>query len=153
MSRSFEAFFGLFLPKAETSQSQKYYDKTKHKGWLNRRTPFLDRKWKSPNVTFYAFMGLHNCVILRAITVVYSRCQFHQHFMLAFVVQKCFFHQNVTREKLSEALSYKKRARKMLMKLTLDQCFSTKITPRTFFTTTLALELWHKSRSMWPVRF
>ena len=39
-----------------------------------------------------------------------SRCQFHQHFD--------FFCQNLTREKLCEALSYKKRACKMLMKLT-----------------------------------
>jgi len=44
--------------------------------------------------------------------------QFHQYFTHAFFVRKCFFHQNVTREKLHEALWCEKRASKMLMKLT-----------------------------------
>ncbi len=46
------------------------------------------------------------------------RCQFHQHFTHAFFIRKCFFHQNVTREKLRKALLYEKRTRKMMMKLT-----------------------------------
>jgi len=39
--------------------------------------------------------------------LVLTWCQFHSHFTHAFFVQKCFFRQNVTREKLCEALSYK----------------------------------------------
>jgi len=55
--------------------------------------------------------------------------QFHQHFTREFYVRKCFaqlfssyvfFFGFVTKEKLREALLYKKIARKMLMKLTLD---------------------------------
>jgi len=48
-------------------------------------------------------------------------CQFHQHFMHAFFVQKYFFCQNVTREKLCKALLYEKHVRKTLMKLTVGQ--------------------------------
>jgi len=44
--------------------------------------------------------------------------QFHQHFTSTFLVRKCFFYQNVTREKLCKAFSYKKCTSKMLMKLT-----------------------------------
>jgi ubiquinone/menaquinone biosynthesis C-methylase UbiE len=44
--------------------------------------------------------------------------RFHQHFTRAFFVRKCFFCQNLTREKLREALLYVKRHCKMLMKLT-----------------------------------
>ncbi len=47
--------------------------------------------------------------------------QFHQHFTHAFFIQKRFFCQNVTREKLQEALSYKKCARKMLVKFTTER--------------------------------
>jgi len=43
--------------------------------------------------------------------------QFHQHFTFKVFVRKCFFRQNITREKLREALSYKNRVRKMLVKL------------------------------------
>ncbi len=46
-----------------------------------------------------------------------ARCQFHQNFMRAFFIWKCFFCQNVTREKLREALLYKKLKCKMLTKL------------------------------------
>jgi len=53
-----------------------------------------------------------------------SSSQFHQCFTSAFFEQKCFFCQNVTREKLREALSYKKRAHKMLVKLTPPALFS-----------------------------
>jgi len=42
-------------------------------------------------------------------------CQFNQHFMSLSSYESAFFCQNV-REKLREALSYEKRARKMLMK-------------------------------------
>ncbi len=45
-------------------------------------------------------------------------CQFHQRFTCAFFVRKCFFHQNLTREKLRKALWYEKCTHKMLMKLT-----------------------------------
>jgi len=51
------------------------------------------------------------------------RYQFHQHFTRAFFIQKCFFCQYLTREKLREALVFfgakilfEKCARKMLMK-------------------------------------
>jgi len=37
-----------------------------------------------------------------------------------FMNKSAYFCQNITREKLCKALSYKKRARKMLMKLTPD---------------------------------
>jgi hypothetical protein len=52
------------------------------------------------------------------IMCVEKKCQFHQHFSHTFFVQKCFFCQNVTREKLRKALSYEKHTHKMLMKLT-----------------------------------
>jgi len=51
--------------------------------------------------------------------------QFHQHFMCAFLAQKFFFCQNVTREKLLKALSYEKRVCKMLMKSTAGSISST----------------------------
>ncbi len=47
-----------------------------------------------------------------------SLCQFHQYFTRTFFVQKCFFHQTVTREKQRKALLYEKHVRKMLIKLT-----------------------------------
>jgi len=61
------------------------------------------------------------------VTRTLSRCQFHQHYTCALFVQKCFFCQNVTTEKLRKALSYKKHVRIMLMKLTLGllmTCFA-----------------------------
>ncbi len=51
-----------------------------------------------------------------------------------------FFYQNVTRKKLREALTFKKRERKMLMKLTLvdisDSRDGTELLDRRFFSTT-----------------
>jgi hypothetical protein len=38
--------------------------------------------------------------------------------MRTFFIQKCFFCQNVTRKKLPKRILYKKRAHKMLIKLT-----------------------------------
>ncbi len=57
-----------------------------------------------------------------------------------FWYESAFFYQNVTREKLREALTYKKLERKMLMKLTLvdisDSRDSTELLDRRFFSTT-----------------
>jgi hypothetical protein len=58
-------------------------------------------------------------IIMQDLKLKFVHCsQFHQHFTRVFFVRKCFFCQNISREKLFEALSYKKRVRKMFMKLT-----------------------------------
>jgi len=46
-------------------------------------------------------------------------------FFLQYLFAKKLQSHTVTREKLHESLSYENRARKMLMKLTPDQLFST----------------------------
>jgi len=51
-------------------------------------------------------------------TMSWVRCHIHQHFMQVFFIQKCFFLPKRNYRKLREALSYKKRMHKMLMKLT-----------------------------------
>jgi len=66
---------------------------------------------------------IHSFVIVeidetwKSILNISYRCQFHQHFKLAFCTKK-LQSQNITREKLREALLYKKFTRKMLIKLT-----------------------------------
>jgi len=60
----------------------------------------------------------HAHVSEHAIARALTRCQFHQHFIRAFFIQKFVQSQKLTREKLLKRLSYKKCARKMLMKLT-----------------------------------
>jgi hypothetical protein len=61
-------------------------------------------------------------MLLKSVGEIDSSGQFHQHFMQAFFVQKCFaklfFHLHVTREKLPKRLLYKKGACKILMELT-----------------------------------
>jgi len=58
-----------------------------------------------------AFLWLHFGFVLFLPKILAKRCQFHQNFMCAFCV---------IREKQRKALSFAKRARKMLMKLTAE---------------------------------
>ncbi len=64
---------------------------------------------------------------------IYSRCQFHQHFMLTFWTSifspKNYKAKNITREKLLKALLHKKIAHKMFMKLTLGETSTYHPTP------------------------
>jgi len=52
-------------------------------------------------------------------------CQFHQHFMRAFFVRKCFAQLFSSYVLVKKALSYEKRTLKMLMKLT--PCWKSKV--------------------------
>jgi len=56
----------------------------------------------------FAIFWLKNIGKKGAVGEIDTCGQFHQHFTHEFFVRKCFFCQNVTREKLREALLYKK---------------------------------------------
>jgi len=68
-----------------------------------------------------AFLRWSFISVLTQLVFLFFRCQFHQHFTRGFFCTKVLFCQNVTREKLCEALSYEKRERKILIKLTTGQ--------------------------------